>query len=382
MSDKLKAAFEKLSKKGITLGTYIRNGAISTGLAGVDRFFEGSGIPRGQITVVLAEQNMGKSTFALGVAAALHADVVAGREKRGRVLFIDTEKTFRESYARSIGVHVDDPEMWLYADPDDGMDAIEMMEALVDSGEIDLIILDSITFMVPRALLEADPDKNLPAVQARQNSHLVLRLVGRLSRHQTALLIINHNATEFGKTDFHGNAILKDRGGDMLKNATSVKFWLKKAGKPLGVDGKPVADLNDSAAAAVNIRIDKNKTGRQQVQIPARMVYGAGFDRIYDLFQIALQLGIYSKGGSWVYLLGNKDANEGRWQGEQAAIDELSEDAGLFERVRALVRERGMASNEEVAEREAEREAEEAELAAQAKAKGPRPAPRPAARGA
>lgn len=360
MSKTLAKAMDELHKKGISVaGLYRENGTISTGLTGVDRFFEGFGLPRGQITVVISQQNMGKSTFALGVAAQLHADVDQGKAKRGRILFIDTEKTYRPNYARKLGVDVDNPDRFIYADPDDGMEAIELIETLVDTGEIDLVILDSITFMVPRAMLEADVSKSLPAVQARQNSALVLRLVGRLHRTGTAMLIINHNNTSFGKTDFHGNPILDDRGGDMLKNATSVKLWLKKANKPLGLDGKPVTDLNNSAAAAVTIRIDKNKTGRQQVQIPARMIFGEGFDAIYDLYQVALELGIYTKSGAWVYLLGDKDKNEGRWNGEQKAVDELAEDAALYERVRALVFERGIASESEVRSREEARRAED-----------------------
>ena len=359
MSKSLTEAMERMRKKGINVGgAYRENGAISTGLTGVDRYCEGFGIPRGQITVVISQQNMGKSTFALGVAAQLHADVDAGRAARGRVLFIETEKTYRPNYARSLGVDVDNPDRFIYADPDDGMEAIELIETFVDTGEIDLVILDSITFMVPRAMLEMDPDKNLPAVQARQNSQLVLRLVGRLNRTGTAMLIVNHNNTSFGKTDFHGNPILDDRGGDMLKNATSLKLWLKKANKPLGLDGKPVTDLNDSAAVAVTIRIDKNKTGRQQVQIPARMVFGSGFDAVFDLFQVALDLGIYTKSGAWVYL-GTREKNDGRWNGEQKAVDDLREDADLYRKVREAVLGQGMASEQEVRQREQARRQEE-----------------------
>ncbi|TDE87356.1 AAA family ATPase [Deinococcus sp. S9] len=306
------------------------SGGISFGLTGLDRMFKTRGVPRGRITQLVAEANAGKSTLAMGVIASLHTAVDAGREKRGMVLFIDTERTFEEDYARNIGVQVDDASKFLLMRPDDGIAAIDAIEKLIDTGELDLVVLDSITFLIPRAYLEMEADKNLPAAQSRQNSMLVQRLIGRLAKTNTAMLIVNHLGSGF-KVDSYGNPILDPRGGRMLANATSALVWLKKSKRPVDEKGNPTKDLNDGVAADVTITIKKNKLGRQDYEIPARMVFGQGFDPVYDLLQTAIDTGVVQKKGAWTYF------GEQKWNGENALLQALSEDVDLYQKLREAV---------------------------------------------
>ncbi len=335
---KLASVLAELKKDKVAIGGLTEvpreSGGISWGLVGLDRMFKTRGVPRGRITQLVAESNAGKSTMALGVIAALHADVDAGRTPRGTVVFIDTERTFEEDYARVIGIDVDNPDRFILMRPDDGVDAIDAMERLINTGEIDLVVLDSVTFMIPRAMLEADVGKQLPAVQSRQNSMMVQRLVGPLAKHNVALLVVNHLGGTM-RADHYGNPILEPRGGAMLLNATSAMLWLKKTARPVGTDGKPTKDMNDSVAVAVTIRIHKNKLGRQNYELPARMVFGSGFDSVYDLFNTAVTLGVFEQRGAGVYWGTEK------WNGENATVSALAEDGELFR----WVREAGLAAD-------------------------------------
>lgn len=336
LSEVLKAA----RGKGVNIGGYDEmtheHGGISTGLVGIDRHLETGGFPRGRISQVLGEQNSGKSNLLLGTMATLHSDWDAGRVERGRVFFINAERGFSAEYAQKLGVQLRDPNKTIHFSPDDGIEALDYIEQVIDTGEIDLVVLDSITGMIPRGLLAMDPDKNLPAVQARQNGMLAQRLIGRLARTNTAFVYVNHMAGGFQQDRF-GNTIKKARGGDMLQNFTSFTLRTKKTARPVGEDGKPVVEANDSVATMVNIIVDKNKVGRQFQEIPARLEFFSGFDQVYDVVQEALTLGILNKAsGSWVYL-GTKESHSHKWISENAARQGVAEDAELFQQLRRAV---------------------------------------------
>lgn len=184
---KLQDVMAQLNKKhkGALVGSVAEvpreSGGISFGLTGLDRMFKTRGVPRGRITQIVAEQNAGKSTLAMGAISALHTAVDAGREKRGMVLFIDTERTFDEDYARQLGVQVDDPAKFLLMRPDDGIEAIDAIEKLIDTGELDLVVLDSITFLIPReetcpfALARVPPALQKPRERCYRESPCVAR---------------------------------------------------------------------------------------------------------------------------------------------------------------------------------------------------------------
>ena len=329
-----------LQKDGLQIGGLAdvprEHGGVSWGLAGLDQHFKTRGVPRGRITQIVGEQNCGKTNLALSVIASLHTDVDAGRVPRGTVLFVDTERTFEEEYMRTMGVAVDDPARFILMRPDDGIEAIDAMEKLIDTGEIDLVVLDSITFLIPRQMLEADVGKILPAIQARQNSMLVQRLVGKIARNNVAFVIVNHLGSLM-KQDAYGNAILEPRGGAMLQNSTSVMVWLKKTARPVGDDGKPVtnADMNESVASLVTIVVHKNKLGAQHRNVPAQLVFGSGFDPVFDLFAVAIDRGVLAQKGAWVQY--GPDGSKGKWNGKARCLDALAEDIELFQQLRAEV---------------------------------------------
>ncbi len=335
---KLAEALKKINSKSSVVGGYHEvpheSGAISTGLIAIDRNFRDGGLPRGRWTQVYGEENAGKSTLLLGMIAKLHEDWDSGKVPRGRVLFMNCENAFDEDYARDLGVHVDDPDKFLISAPDDGMDAIDVMEQMVGTGEIDMVVLDSLTFMVPRAMLEQEVDKTKqPATFARQNSLFVRRMTGRLARTNTAMVVINHLVGTM-QQDFHGNVIKNPGGGDMIQRASSVKLRLSKKGRPLGADGKPVssADINESVASATTVRIEKNKRGRQYLDVDLRLEFENGFDRIFDTFETATEAGIIvANGARYSYA-------DTKWHGQQNVLDGLKGNPELFEQVRAATR--------------------------------------------
>lgn len=335
---KLAEALKKINSKSSVVGGYHEvpheSGAISTGMIGLDRYFRDGGIPRGRWSMAYGDANAGKSTMVLGMIAQLHADWDAGRVERGRVLFVNTENAFDDEYARAIGVQVDDPDKFLVTAPDDGMNTIDIIEQLVSTGEIDLVVLDSLTFMVPRAMLELEADKTKqPATFARQNSLFVRRLTGKLARTNTAIMVVNHLVGTMEK-DYHGNVIKNPGGGDMIQNACSVKLKLTKKARPLGPDGKPVssADMNESVASATTVRIEKNKRGRQYVDIDLRLDFQTGFDRIFDTFETATEAGIIvANGARYSYA-------DTKWHGQQNVLDGLKGNPELFEQIRVATR--------------------------------------------
>jgi|GEM_PF-1787138 len=339
MSKLLEAIAKLNEEKGGAVGSVLDiprgHGNIPTGLIELDRHIRG-GVPRGKLTQIYGENNCGKSTLVMGIAREAQAQGL-------NVAYIDPERTFDPEYARAIGIDIDTPGRFVAAAPDDGIDAIDIMEALVDTGEIGLLVLDSVTFMVPRAMLEMDPQKNLPAVQARQNSMMVRRLIGRIANTNTAFVVINHLAGTMQTSQKTGQAIKKPGGGDMLQNASSLKLLLRKKEWPIGPDGKPVTNLNLSTHSETTIRVEKNKIGRQYLDIDARLEFGHGFDRVYDavsaLGSLTDELGkeavsklpIYAS-GSWYYADGRK------WNGKEKFIADLHREPELFDAVVRSVR--------------------------------------------
>jgi len=281
--------------------------------------------------MVVAQNNAGKSNLVMQVAATLATNVDKGLEKRGMTIYCDSENTYDPVYAEILGMNTD-PSRLLVMKPTDGIEWLDAIEQLIKTGEVDLVILDSLTFLTPKAMLEADPGKNLPAVQARQNSMLVLRLTGLIARYNVAMVVVNH-LTGTMKQDFHGNAILEIRGGDMVKNAMSLILWMHKAPSPVDEKGKPVkkADMNGAVGADITIDIYKNKLGRQNYRVPARFIFGSGFDVVYDLVQTAFATGVVEKKGAWCMF------GDHKWNGENKMIEALYEDAELREQIRAVI---------------------------------------------
>jgi recombination protein RecA len=334
----LAEAMKKINAKAPVVGGFADvdapSGAISTGFIGIDRYLRDGGIPRGRWSSVYAPSNSGKSTLALGIIAQMHDDWDAGKIKRGRVLFVNTENTFDEEYARAIGVQVDDPDKFLITAPDDGMVCIDIMEQLVSTGEIDLVVLDSVTFMVPRAMLENEVDKTKqPATFARQNALFVRRLTGKLAKTNTAMLVVNH-AVGTMKQDFYGNPINIAGGGEMLRNAMSLILKLNKKDRPIGEDGKGVAnkDMNDAVASETTVFIEKNKRGRQFLNIDLRLDFQTGFDKVYDTFVTATEAEVITMAGAR-YSYGDH-----KWHGQNNVLEALRDNPELFNEIRLATR--------------------------------------------
>lgn len=312
---------------------------ISTGSLSLDLALGVGGVPRGRITEIYGPESGGKTTLALAVIAQ-------AQKQGGTAAFIDAEHALDPVYARALGVNTDE---LLISQPDNGEQALEIMELLVRSGAIDIVVVDSVAALTPRAEIEGDMGAMQPGLQARLMSQALRKLTAILSKTGTAAIFINQVREKIGV--MYGNPETTT-GGRALKFYASVRLDVRRI-------GQPTKSGSEAVGSTVKIKTVKNKLAPPFKEVELSLTFGKGFDQLSDLMTLATDMDIVKKAGSF-YSYG--DVRIG--QGKEKAIQYVAERPELEEEIRRRVSEAirsGVAPTAAGAAEEAQPEEEAAE---------------------
>ena len=321
MSDGLTAAFAKIDKafgKGavMRLGDDSRRGVdvISTGSIALDKALGIGGLPRGRIVEIFGPESSGKSTLALHVAA--------NAQRVGTVAYVDTEHALDPVYAAALGVDVDN---LLMAQPDTAEQAFEIIEALIDSGEVSAVILDSVAALVSRRELDGDYGDSCVGVIARLLSQACRKLVGRTEKTNTLLLCINQLRMKVGVV--YGSPEVTT-GGLALKYYSSVRLDARRI--------ETEKQGSDAVGNRTRVKVVKNKCAPPLKQCEFSILYGTGISREVELIDLGIECGVVKKSGSWLSY-GETRLGQGR---ENARL-KLVGDAALAAEIEQKIKEQG-----------------------------------------
>jgi recombination protein RecA len=291
--------------------TLLDQGVISTGSMSVDLALGVGGVPRGRVVEIYGPESGGKTTLSL--------HIVAEAQKAGGVAaFIDAEHALDPGYAKALGVDTDE---LLVSQPDTGEQALEIAELLVRSGAVDVIVIDSVAALVPRAEIEGEMGDSHVGLQARLMSQALRKLTGSLSKSKTTAIFINQIREKIGV--LYGNPETTP-GGRALKFYASVRMEVRRKGD-VKVGG-------DKVGNQTRIKVTKNKVAPPFREAEVDIVFGKGIDKLGDLINIAADLDVIQKSGSWFSF-----ADTRLGQGKEKTAAYLTEHPDTLEAVRANV---------------------------------------------
>ena len=307
---------EKSCGKGsiMRLGTEsrVRVEAIPTGAINLDAAIGVGGIPRGRITEIYGPESSGKTTLCL--------HVVANAQRSGGVAaYIDAEHALDTEYARKLGVDV---ENLLISQPDTGEQALEIADILVRSGAVDIVVIDSVAALVPKAEIEGDMGDSHVGLQARLMSQALRKLTGAIARSKTSVVFINQLREKIGV--MFGNPETTT-GGKALKFYASVRLDIRRIG--------PVKEKEDVIGSHVRVKVVKNKVAPPFKQAEFDIMYAEGISHASLVLDIAAESGIIEKSGAWYSYKGQKIG-----QGRENAKLFLKDNPALMSEVEELVK--------------------------------------------
>lgn len=286
--------------------------AISTGSIGLDFALGVGGLPRGRITEIYGPESSGKTTLAI--------HVIAEAQKQGGICaIIDAEHAFDRFYAEKLGVDVNN--LWI-AQPDNGEQALEIAEQLINSGAIDVLVVDSVAALTPKAELEGEMgDKNV-GLHARLMSQAMRKLTGAISRTRTCCIFINQMREKIGI--MFGNPETTT-GGNALKFYASVRIDIR----PSSI----IKDGDESIGRLVKVKVVKNKVAPPFKKAEFEIMFGEGISRAGEILDMATEMGIVKKSGAWFSYNGNKLG-----QGRDAVKGVIADNPELMDELDKLVR--------------------------------------------
>jgi len=265
---------------------------IPTGVLSIDRALVVGGFPRGRVVEVFGPESSGKTTIALQVIAQAHA-------MGGEAAFVDAEHALDPKYASALGVDVQ--RLWL-AQPDNGEQALEIAEGLIKSSEFDIVVIDSVAALVPKAELDGEFGDSHMGLQARLMSQAMRKLTGCVSKTKTCLVFINQIREKIGIV--FGNPEVTT-GGRALKFYASVRVEVR---------GSSIIKEGEKAIGRkAKIKVVKNKLGAPFQEAEPDMIFGQGFSQLHDLLDMGEAQGVLEKSGSW-YSYKNERVGQGREQ--------------------------------------------------------------------
>ncbi|AKR56179.1 protein RecA [Youhaiella tibetensis] len=252
--------------------------AISTGSLGLDIALGIGGLPRGRIVEVFGPESSGKTTLAL--------HVIAEAQRNGGICaFVDAEHALDPVYARKLGVNVDD---LLISQPDAGEQALEIADTLVRSGAIDVLVVDSVAALTPRAELEGEMGDSLPGLQARLMSQAMRKLTASISKSKAMVIFINQIRMKIGV--MFGSPETTT-GGNALKFYSSVRLDIRRIGA--------IKDREEVVGNQTRVKVVKNKLAPPFRQVEFDIMYGEGISKVGELIDLGVKSGIVEKSGAW-----------------------------------------------------------------------------------
>ena len=324
-TDKLKAAESALTQieRQFGKGSIMRLGAkefqpisaISTGSIGVDAALGVGGVPRGRIVEIFGPESSGKTTLSLHIIAE-------AQRSGGLAAFIDAEHALDAEYAKKLGVDIDN---LIVSQPDSGEQALEIAEVLVRSAAIDVIVIDSVAALVPRAELEGEMGEAQMGLQARLMSQALRKLTGVVSKSKTCFIFINQIREKIGV--MFGNPETTT-GGRALKFYSSVRLDIRRTNQ--------IKEGEEVVGSRVKVKVVKNKCAAPFRQAEFDVGYGEGISKTGELLDIGLEHKLIEKSGSW-FSYGDVRLGQGR-ENAKLFIKENTDLAGEIEgKVRRLL---------------------------------------------
>ena len=286
--------------------------AISTGSLGIDIALGIGGLPKGRIIEIYGPESSGKTTLALSVIAQ-------SQKKGGTCAFIDAEHALDPSYAKKIGVDIDN---LLISQPDAGEQALEIADTLVRSGAIDVLVVDSVAALVPKAELEGEMGDLHMGLQARLMSQALRKLTSTVSRSNTLIIFINQIRMKIGV--MFGNPETTT-GGNALKFYASVRIDIRRIGS--------IKDKEDVIGSQTRVKIVKNKVAPPFKIVDFDIMYGEGISKTGELIDLGVKAGIVEKAGAWFSYKGEKLG-----QGRENAKLFLKENPAVAEEIENKIR--------------------------------------------
>lgn len=308
---------------------------ISTGSIMVDYALGVRGLPRGRVTEIFGPEASGKTTLALQTIAE-------AQKAGGYAAFIDAEHAFDPKYAKNLGINTDE---LLVSQPDSGEQALEITETLIRSGALDVIVVDSVAALVPRAELEGEMGDSHMGLQARLMSQALRKITGIVSKTRTSCIFINQIREKIGV--MFGNPETTT-GGRALKFYSSVRVDIRRIGS--------IKKGDEVLGNRTKVKIVKNKVAPPFKVVEFNILYGKGISKISEILDLAVEYDIIEKRGSWYRYDGDPIG-----QGTDAAIQFLEEDPKLTANIERIVREKLMPDEFEETEEPKEDKSKEKE---------------------
>jgi recombination protein RecA len=303
-----KGSVMKLGQSDLAIDT----DTVSTGSLGLDIALGIGGLPRGRVIEIYGPESSGKTTL------ALHC-VAEAQKKGGIAAYIDAEHALDPVYAKKLGVDIDE---MLISQPDTGEQALEITDTLVRSGGVDIVVIDSVAALTPKAELEGEMGDQLPGLQARLMSQALRKLTGSISRSNTIVIFINQIRMKIGI--MFGNPETTT-GGNALKFYSSVRLDIRRIGS--------IKDKEDVVGNQTRVKVVKNKVAPPFKQVEFDIMYGVGISKTGELLDLGVKAGIVEKSGSWFSHGGDRIG-----QGREAAKAFLGANPEIADKIEAAIR--------------------------------------------
>jgi recombination protein RecA len=308
---------------------------VSTGSLGLDIALGIGGLPRGRVVEIYGPESSGKTTLALHCLAE-------AQKKGGICAFIDAEHALDPIYARKLGVNVDD---LLISQPDAGEQALEIADTLVRSGAVDVLVIDSVAALVPRAELEGEMGDSQPGLQARLMSQALRKLTASINRSNTMVIFINQIRMKIGV--MYGSPETTT-GGHALKFYASVRLDIRRIGA--------IKERDEVVGNQTRVKVVKNKLAPPFKQVEFDIMYGEGVSKTGELIDLGVKAGVVEKSGAW-FSYDSQRIGQGR-ENAKAFLKANSDIAGKIE---ATIRQNaGLIAEKILAGEEGEAAAEDA----------------------